>query len=73
MLKLLIFSSLLYFCNSEEFLLGKFPEGFGWGACSSAYQTEGAWNQDGIYYFLYYNIIIIETSNGKKSHLKSSE
>ncbi|XP_076107988.1 lactase/phlorizin hydrolase-like isoform X2 [Mytilus galloprovincialis] len=47
MLKLLIFSSLLYFCNSEEFLLGKFPEGFGWGACSSAYQTEGAWNQDG--------------------------
>jgi hypothetical protein len=25
----------------DEFLLGSFPDDFGWGACSSAYQTEG--------------------------------
>lgn len=31
----------------DEFLLGSFPDDFGWGACSSAYQTEGAWNEEG--------------------------
>ncbi|XP_052799780.1 lactase/phlorizin hydrolase-like isoform X2 [Mya arenaria] len=30
-----------------KFLKGKFPTGFMWGAATSAYQVEGAWNQGG--------------------------
>ncbi|KAL4840745.1 hypothetical protein H8958_008680 [Nasalis larvatus] len=33
--------------REDEFLYGRFPEGFIWSAASAAYQIEGAWRADG--------------------------
>lgn len=40
----------LSFVNSQddEFLYGKFPDGFMWGLATSAYQIEGGWDSHGI-------------------------
>lgn len=34
--------------DDDEFLYGKFPDGFMWGLATSSYQIEGAWATDGI-------------------------
>jgi len=44
---LMALSSLGLTIAQDDFLYGTFPEGFLWGAASSAYQIEGAWNTNG--------------------------
>lgn len=54
MLRILILYHILRIAfPDDKFLIGKFPGDFGWGACSSAYQTEGAWDVDGIFNVLH--------------------
>jgi hypothetical protein len=33
--------------QTDDFLHDYFPDGFMWGTATSAYQIEGAWNEDG--------------------------
>ena len=35
------------FTEEDDFLYDYFADGFVWGAATSAYQTEGAWQKDG--------------------------
>ena len=49
--EILVFVLLISAVRSEPdgFLFGSFPKDFRWGAVTSAYQIEGAWNEDGRY------------------------
>jgi hypothetical protein len=46
---ILLVASLAVFsaAQDDEFLYDYFPDGFIWGAATSAYQIEGAWNVSG--------------------------
>ncbi len=40
-------SNILKKITRDDFIQGKFPDNFMWGAATAAYQIEGAWNKDG--------------------------
>ncbi|XP_059474929.1 lactase/phlorizin hydrolase-like [Neocloeon triangulifer] len=68
---LLVIVSLLGMATAQdEFLNGTFPDGFIWGAATSAYQIEGGWNADGkgenIWDFMthFYDGSILDNSTG---------
>lgn len=39
--------------KDEELLYDKFPDGFIWASATSAYQIEGAWDVDGLYFAIF--------------------
>jgi Glycosyl hydrolase family 1 len=44
---LLALSALGLSTAQDDFLYGRFPDGFIWGAATAAYQIEGGWDADG--------------------------
>lgn len=60
-----------HFCSKSR-KENKFPDDFLWGAASSAYQIEGAWNVDGINKILYANIHFKISSHRSQAKAKAS-